>query len=174
MKNKYHNTLALNELAQYISGYIDGEGCFCVSFSYRPKNIKVGWEVKPSFAVGQNYDRREVLDLMQKYFGCGFMRRDYGDKTLKYEVRRIDELLEKIIPHFKKYPLISAKQRDFLLFAEICKKIKKQKHLDPRGVQEIIELSFKMNGSGKRKHSLNEMISKINSGEDIVSAHMKI
>ena len=74
-------------LEQYISGYVDGEGCFCVSFSYRPYNIKLGWEVKPSFAVGQNYDRREVLDLMQRYFDCGFMRRDYGDKTLKFEVR---------------------------------------------------------------------------------------
>ena len=159
---KLHNTLALNELAQYISGYVDGEGCFCVSFSYRPRNIKLGWEVKPSFAVGQNYDRREVLDLIQRYFDCGFMRRDYGDKTLKYEVRRIDDLIEKIIPHFKKYPLISAKQKDFLLFADICRKIKSQKHLDRNGLQEIIKLSYQMNGSGKRKFSLKEMIARIN------------
>ena len=34
-------------------------------FSQR-KN-KIGWEVKPSFAVGQIYDRREVLDLMMEY-----------------------------------------------------------------------------------------------------------
>ena len=48
---------------QYVVGFVDGEGCFCVSFSYRPINIKVGWEIKPSFAVGQNYGRREVLTL---------------------------------------------------------------------------------------------------------------
>ena len=123
-----YNTPALKrDLAIYISGYSDGEGCFCVSFSHRPKNIKVGWEVKPSFAVGQNFDRREVLDLMQNYFGCGFMRRDYGDKTLKFEVRSLSNLIEKVIPHFEKFPLKSAKQRDFLLFAKICRKIHKGK-----------------------------------------------
>ena len=169
-----HNTQALNDIANYISGYVDGEGCFCVSFSYRPRNIKLGWEIRPSFAVAQNYDRREVLDLIQDYFGCGFMRRDYGDKTLKFEVRRIDDLIEKVIPHFEKHPLISAKQMDFLLFAEICRMIKDQKHLDPDGAAKIIELSYRMNGSGKRKHSLADMISMINSGEDIVSAPMKI
>ena len=157
----HHNTQALNNIAHYISGYVDGEGCFCVSFSYRPRNIKVGWEIRPSFAVGQNYDRREVLDLMQRYFKCGFMRRDYGDKTLKFEVRKIDDLLEKVIPHFEKYPIRSAKQKDFLLFADICRKIKDQRHLDSDGVKDIIKLSYLMNGSGKRKYSLKDMISKI-------------
>jgi hypothetical protein len=161
MIQNYHNTQALNNLANYISGYVDGEGCFCISFSYRPKNIKIGWEIRPSFAVAQNYDRREVLDLIHKHFECGFMRRDYGDKTLKFEVRRIDDLLEKIIPHFEQYPLYSAKHEDFLLFAKICRMIKDEKHLNPKGAKEIIELSFQMNGSGKRKYSQKEMISKI-------------
>jgi 2-keto-4-pentenoate hydratase/2-oxohepta-3-ene-1,7-dioic acid hydratase in catechol pathway len=90
------------------------------------------------------------------------MRRDYGDKTLKFEVRRIDDLIEKVIPHFERYPLRSAKQKDFLLFAEICRMIKNQRHLDPDGVREIIKLSYRMNGSGKRKYSLKDMIAKIN------------
>ncbi len=156
-----HNTQTLNSIANYISGYVDGEGCFCVSFSFRPRNIKTGWEIRPSFAVAQNFDRREVLDLMQKYFKCGFMRRDYGDKTLKFEVRKIDDLLDKIIPHFEKFPLLSTKQKDFILFAEICRKIKNQKHLFSDGVKDIIKLSYQMNGSGKRKYSREDMISKI-------------
>lgn len=66
-----HNTPALKQrnVAEYISGYVDGEGCFAVSFSKRAK-MTVGWEVKPSFAVGQNHDRAEVLHIMQEYFGC--------------------------------------------------------------------------------------------------------
>lgn len=154
-----YNTPTLNkELANYISGYSDGEGCFCVSFSKRPK-LLIGWEVKPSFAVGQNFDRREVLDAMMKYFDCGFLRRDYGDKTLKYEVRKLDELLEKVIPHFQNFPLKSSKQRDFILFAKICKLMKKQKHLKPEGFKEIVELAYQMNGSGKRKHSKDKLLS---------------
>lgn len=90
------------------------------------------------------------------------MRRDYGDKTLKFEVRRIDDLVEKIIPHFEQYPLHSAKYEDFLLFAKISRMIKDKKHLNSKGAKEIIELSFQMNGSGKRKYSKEEMISRIN------------
>ena len=156
-----YNTTTLKNPESYISGYSDGEGCFCISFSYRPKNIKVGWEVKPSFAVGQNFDRSEVLDFMKSHFKCGFIRRDWSDKTLKFEVRGIDDLLEKIIPHFKKYPLYSAKQKDFLLFEKICRKIKQQKHLESKGIKEIIILAYQMNGSGKRKHSKEYVIEKI-------------
>lgn len=154
---RYNTPTLKRELAQYISGYVDGEGCFCVSFSKRLK-LKIGWEIKPSFAVGQNYDRREVLDLMMKYFDCGFMRRDYADKTLKYEVRSLDELITKVIPHFKSFPLISGKQKDFLIFAEICKKMKNQQHLTLNGLKTIVRLAYQMNGSGKRKYSKDQML----------------
>ena len=153
-----YNTPALKrELGNYISGYVDGEGCFSVSFSKREK-LRIGWEVKSSFAVGQNYDRREVLDLMMEYFNCGFMRRDYADKTLKYEIRSLRELLEKVIPHFKKFPLKSSKQKDFLLFAEICERMKQKEHLAVKGFRKIVRLAYQMNGSGKRKHSQADVL----------------
>src|SRR3989344_3390620 len=126
MKN-YNTPTLKKELANYISGYVDGEGCFSVSFSKREK-LRIGWEVKPSFAVGQNFDRREVLDLMKEYFNCGFLRRDYADKTLKLEVRSLEELLTKIIPHFESFPLKSSKQKDLVLFVEICRRMEKLEH----------------------------------------------
>ena len=93
---------------EYISGYTDGEGCFSVSFLKRQK-LTIGIETRPSFSVSQNEDRAEVLFLMQDHFTCGHMRRDYSDKTLKYEVRKLDDLLTKVIPHFRKYPMLSGK-----------------------------------------------------------------
>jgi len=156
---KRYNTPALKrELSQYLSGYVDGEGCFCISFSKREK-LNVGWEVKPSFAIGQNFDRREVLDLIQEFFNCGFMRRDYADKTLKYEVRSLDELLNKIIPHFNQFPLISAKQKDFLVFADICMRMKNREHRTIEGFKKIVRLAYDMNGSGKRKFSSEYILS---------------
>ena len=102
-------------IQEYISGYVDGEGCFSISFSKREKFL-VGWETKPSFSVSQNEDRAQILFLMQKMFKCGFIRRDFSDKTLKYEVRSLDDLILHIIPHFEKYPLVSAKLKDFEFF----------------------------------------------------------
>ena len=88
------------DLEAYFAGFVDGEGCFTVSFSPRSK-LLIGREVRPSFSVSQNADRSEVLLLMQEHFGCGSIRPDRSDKTLKYEVRSLDDLVERIIPSSK-------------------------------------------------------------------------
>ncbi len=81
------------------------------------------------------------------------MRNNTADKTIKYEIRSLSELIEKVIPHFKNFPLKSSKQKDFLLFEKICRKMKKEEHLNIEGFRKIVKLAFQMNGSGKRKYS---------------------
>ena len=99
-------------LSAYISGYADGEGCFTVSIAPRA-SLRVGWEVRPSFSVSQNGDRAEVLHAIESYFGCGAIRPDRSDRTLKWETRRIEDLLDRVIPHFETYRLLSGKRYDF-------------------------------------------------------------
>jgi len=144
-------------IEEYISGYTDGEGCFSVSFSTLEKFI-IGWETKPSFSISQNYDRAEILFLMKRKFQCGFMRRDFSDRTLKYEVRRLNDLIKKIIPHFEKYPLLSSKNKDFLIFKKICLLMVKGKHKNLKGLKEIVDLAFKMNASGRRRYTKKDIL----------------
>lgn len=145
-----------HNIQEYISGYVDGEGCFSVSFSKRDK-LTLGWETKPSFSVSQNEDRAQILFLMQNIFQCGFIRRDYSDKTLKYEVRSLENLISKIIPHFEKHPLISEKQNDFNRFKEVCFLMQKNMHKNKNGLKKILDLVFQMNPSGKRKYSKKDI-----------------
>jgi len=145
------------DLPSYISGYVDGEGCFTVSISPR-RTLAVGWEVRPSLSVSQNGDRSQVLLLIQEYFGQGAIRPDRSDKTLKWEVRSLSVLLVKIIPHFETYPMLSAKQRDFELFAEICQRMAVGEHLEPSGLQWIVRLAARMNPSGKRGYHPNSIV----------------
>src|SRR5579884_4206927 len=107
-------------LRAYLSGYADGEGCFCVTFN-KSRRHRFGWEIRPSFSVSQNADRAEVLDLFQSTFGCGSIRPDRSDKTLKYEVRSVPDLVSKVIPHFEQFPLLSSKRKDFEKFAVIVR-----------------------------------------------------
>jgi hypothetical protein len=93
------------DIPSYLSGYVDGEGCFNVSISPRP-TLRVGWEVRPSLSVSQNGDRQEVLLLLQRYFGCGSLRPDRSDLTLKWEVRSLPLLVERIIPHFEALSIV--------------------------------------------------------------------
>jgi hypothetical protein len=154
-------------IPEYITGYVDGEGCFAVTFNEKSKAL-LGWEFRPSFSVSQNEDRRQVLDLIKEHFGCGFIRRDWSDKTVKFEVRDHNDLMTKIIPHFEKFPLISAKHNDFILFKTICEIVHSQEHLSKNGFIEIINLAYQMNGSGKRKRTKQEMIDFLRKDKDIV------
>jgi hypothetical protein len=145
------------DVPSYLSGYVDGEGCFTVSISPRP-TIVVGWEVRPSLSVSQNSDRAEVLLLMQEYFGCGTLRPDRSDRTLKWEVRSLPVLIARIVPHFETYPLLSSKQQDFELFADVCERMVRGEHLTPMGLQGIVRLARRMNPSGKRGYDPSKII----------------
>ena len=107
-------------------------------------------EVRPSLSVSQNGDRAEVLLLIQRYFGCGRIRPDRSDRTVKWETRSLDPIRARVIPHFEKYPMLSGKQRDFERFAEICERMARREHLLPDGLVEIVRLAGEMNPSGKR------------------------
>lgn len=86
------------------------------------------------------------------------MRDGITDKTLKYEVRRLDDLLEKVLPHFEHYPLLSAKQQDVRLLKEVCLLMKRGEHVTPDGMKKVMALAFKMNPSGKRRYAQNEIL----------------
>jgi hypothetical protein len=120
-----------------------------VSIAPRP-TLLVGWEVRPSISVSQNADRGEVLVAIQRYFGCGTLRPDRSDRTVKWEVRSLQAILERIVPHFRRYRLVSGKQRDFELFAEICERMARGQHRQAAGLSQIVRLAGDMNPSGKR------------------------
>ena len=157
------------DLDSYISGFVDGEGCFCVSFQ-PSKRHRFGWEVRPSFSVSQNADRAQLLYVMQQTWECGFIRPDRSDKTLKFEVRNVEDLVTKVVPHFRRCALISAKQTDFDRFARICELIGKAVRRELEGFGQIIQLAMEMNPSGKRKYSGSEILDSLRSGERIVYA----
>lgn len=144
----------------YISGYVDGEGSFLVSFSPREK-ILIGLEARPSFSVSQRQDRSEVLYLMKSYFGCGTIRFSRRDQTKRYEVRSLKDLIERVIPHFRKFPLLSSKNKDFRLFCKICEMMKEGRHKTRNGLVKIIDIALKMNVNGSRIYPKRYLISKL-------------
>ncbi len=141
----------------FVTGLVDGEGCFSVSFSKRAR-LNVGIETKLSFTLTLHRRDLALLKAVHAYFKCGGIRFSKSDNTYKYEVRSIKDLVKCIIPHFKKYPLQGAKQKDFDRFEQICTKIHANLHLSNKGLLEIIELAYGMNPCGKRKYSKNELL----------------
>lgn len=94
----------------------------------------------------------------QQYFGCGTLRPDRSDRTLKWEVRSLPLIIERIVPHFRRYPLLSGKRNDFELFAEICERMARGEHRRADGLKEIVRLAGSMNPSGKRGYRPEQII----------------
>ena len=139
------------EMGWYVTGFVDGEGSFLVSFSLRSK-LTMGIEARPSFSLSQNKRNLEILNRLQQYFECGSIRFDRHDQTYKYESRSLDDLCSKIIPHFRDYPLQTSKNNDFKQFEVICRLMKSNQHRSPKGLADIIERAYKMNNLGARRY----------------------
>lgn len=145
------------EFEWYVTGFVDGEGCFSISFTIRSK-LKSGIEVRPSFSIGQNRRSLPVLERIHAYFGCGAIRFSRHDQTFKYETRSIGEIRKRIIPHFQKYPLQTNKLHDFATFAWICDEIAASRHLNKDTLVAIIDRAYTMNECGKRKYTKEELL----------------
>ena len=132
--------------------------------------LAVGWEVRPSLSVSQNGDRAEVLYAIQEHFGCGSIRPDRSDKTLKWETRRLADLVDRVVPHFIRYPLLSGKRHDFERFAVICGMLVRGAHRDREGLIKIVAVARDMNPSGRRRYRSREVLAQLLQGEGIVCA----
>ena len=153
---QYAGSRTALDIPSYLSGFFDGEGCFSISLSPRSK-LRVGWEVRPSISASQNEERSEVIRLAQAYFGCGTIRRDTGDRTVKWEVRSLSVLRDRVNPHFHAWPMLSAKQHDFEFFDVVCGRMERGDHLHAKGLSEIVEIVSHMNPSGIRRFDLTEI-----------------
>jgi hypothetical protein len=145
------------DFAWYLTGFVDGEGCFSISFNKRAK-LLTGIEVRPSFSVAQNKRSLQLLQEIHAYFGCGAIRFSKHDQMYKYEVRSIRDLQTRIIPHFQKFPLKTSKARDFEIFARVCELIHQSRHLNHEYLKEIIQQSYLMNESGLRRNTQEELL----------------
>ena len=155
----------------YISGFVDGEGCFSITIQ-KSSNVRLGIQVIPEFHVSQHQNRSEVLEAIKDKLGCGYIKpndpQNPKDLTSVYVVRNINDLRNKVIPFFKKYPLISIKQKDFEKFSRVVSLMEKGGHLKKNGLITILKIAYSMNFSGKyRKQKIEDIISHLESSETV-------
>ena len=106
--------------AYFISGLVDGEGCFALNFRRDKRHERKGkpeyfyWTVR--FIIVLRIDDKTLLEKVRDTLDCGIVSTS-GDQA-RYSVTKIEDLKEKILPFFSKYPFYGKKYKDFLLWAE--------------------------------------------------------
>ena len=131
--------------AQWIVGFVDGEGCFHVGINEN-QSIKLGVQVLPEFTVVQHQVDEQVLYALKAYFGCGVVRKNHGTR-LCYRVRGQENLRNKIIPFFEKHELKTRKRIDFAKFRKVLLLMEKGDHLNADGLEKIRQIKITMNST---------------------------
>lgn len=124
----------------YVCGFVDGEGCFCVSISRKRFRIP---EIKLRFEIELREDDEPVLREIRDSFGCGsiyyldYERYKKWRPHVKLVISKLSDLQEKVIPFFEKYPLRAKKKKQFELFRKVVFMMVNKEHKSPEGVEKI-------------------------------------
>ena len=86
-----------------------------------------------------------LLYRIQSFFGVGNVYIDKTSDMASYQVKSITDLANVIIPHFDKYPLITQKYADFLIFKSIIQSMLEKEHTRIEGIQKIVNNRASMN-----------------------------
>ena len=124
--------------SEYVTGFSDGEACFTVHI-YKDTKRTNGYNTTPIFSIGLHNKDIELLKRIKTYFG------EVGKIVLVnsvwiYQVRSLKELTTAIVPHFDKYPLLTNKKADYLLFKKILDLMARKEHLTEEGLKKLLQL----------------------------------
>ena len=127
----------------YITGFVDGEGCFALSFrrdvrherGKRSGKKPVYFYWKAQFVIVLRNDDKKLIERIKKSLDCGSI--SFTRNQIRYQVSSLDDLKNKIAPFFFRYGLQSKKREDFILWSkaiEILNKYKIRRNIQRDGV----------------------------------------
>ncbi len=129
---------------EWISGFVDGEGCFKMekikAFNNTQKNLLEEGAttqgihsektlLRHRFIVSQDKRSVNVLYGLKRKFKCGTVHKA-GTMMMTFQVSKKSHLENIIIPFFQKYGLKTTKRESFRLFVESLKNIKQKEYTD--------------------------------------------
>jgi len=76
--------------------------------------------------------------------GSLVIRKRKGKYIGIYSVQSLKDLTQVIIPHFNKYPLLTQKAADFLLFKQAVKLFNNKAHLTVEGLNQLVSIKASM------------------------------
>jgi len=132
----------------WITGFVDAEGCFSVIIEILDKNK---WRVRTSFEINLHIKDVDILYKIQSFFGVGNVYLRVEKKIAVYRVSNIEYLRDTIIPHFNNYPLITQKSIDFNLWCKVIQIILNKEHLNNKGFLTILSYYASINRGISKK-----------------------
>lgn len=104
---------------EWISGFVDGDGCFSISQMNKKVNGQGEALLRFRFIVSQDQRSTDVLYALKKHFGCGTVcKSGGGGNMMEFSITNREHLWNRVVPHFVKYPLQTMKRVRFREFVD--------------------------------------------------------
>ena len=120
MEKNLKNNLSELDIVEFVAK----EGCFNLQFRRDVRHKRTGSPIyycwKAQFALSGTYEKEKIFRQIKDILNCGRIH-FVGEKQVRYSVQSIDDLYNKVIPFFQKYPFSGNKKNDFDLWAEAVK-----------------------------------------------------
>jgi hypothetical protein len=142
-----------SELGNFLAGFALGEASFMLVCRPRGDYAR-RWKISAAFNVSQS--DRAPLDLFRDTLACGTMRKA-GNGGWYWEVNRLPDIRSRIIPFFRRFPLVGWKARDFELFAQAADLLAKEDMPDA-DYRQVLVLREQMNRGGKRRYTMERIL----------------
>lgn len=122
----------------WITGFTDGDGTFCVRRKKRLSS-KIGeyFDYYNIFQIKLHRNDGFLIDQIRNYFNSG---RVNHNEFSSFTCVAQSEIKTIIIPHFEKYPLLSARAKDYIIFKEIFNLIESKPSDYKLRIEELLEI----------------------------------
>ena len=148
----------------FLAGFIEGEGCVCVSIKEHP-TARFGYYVDPEFFLYQHRAYPQMLELARRMFGSGSIFPKQGNPTvLVYAIVSRRTLAEKVVPYLRKYMNFAPRRTVYDGFCDIVEAMESKQHHTPGGMARMVQKAYALNPVAKgkgRKRPLQEVIDRI-------------
>jgi hypothetical protein len=132
---------------EFISGVIDGDGSFYISFEQNGLII-------PYFTITNDIFSLSLLECIQKQFkGIGSISKVKDRNAIRYKIMSLNEIIETLIPIIDTYPLLSERNEHYQIFRKVCFMLNNtpKNNKDLNFKLELVDLAYESNKKGKRR-----------------------
>ena len=128
----------------WVTGFADAESCFSLKVSKKSTTAS-GYHVIPEFRIELHSRDLLLLRKIHSFFRIGTIYEREDRNKAYYSVQSLRDIVNIIIPHFDKYPLITQKKADYLLFKQAINLLYSKVHKDVDGILRILSINASMN-----------------------------
>ncbi len=129
----------------FITGLLDAEGSFVITILNNPR-YKTGWTVQARMQIKMHQRDIPLILSIQNFFGgIGYISKPNNYSTVEFRVSTLKDIVNVIIPHFDKYPLITKKYYDYMLFKQVILFMLNKVHNILEGLQKIVNYKTFLN-----------------------------